>query len=536
MKIRMSMEDIKRQTQSKTKLEKARHVKEQQLIKRITITQMGKEYQIEARMETLENEFYATMQFTWNDYQDVEGYFCSCKRTKICEHILAVLLQIYELAPEEFPYTYERPNDSVFLQEMKRKQEEEAIFQQVRHGRKKEKEITPELIGKTKGKGKEPVFAGQPQEAAEKTLGLTAPLETELAQGQESVILKPITTEAANSRQIKEASYREVLQQAQAYYRELCSLEHVEQVHLRVEVMADKEGFFLSLKVGETKWYAIHSIKTFFQHIANKDVVRYGTSLAFSHDWMKFDDNSRKMLQFLRNVYYEAGIRETREGIMELPHSYVDDFYEILLSYPKDYCNVHTLDQLRRLQLQIEQQGDDVRITLKNASAFTSCITGAHHGYYLQEPVLYRYPFDTCGRCIQLLEILREPIQMKEAEFLSFYKYVLSEQRAYIQFHGLSQSYQLEPKAYCLRGVRLDGQLLAFYLDVHYDGMDIAGFRKDGVRPLKQEIIEEMVHAYADVWDVEKQAMLFYEGREAWTAFQEKALPFLKAYCEIKLP
>ena len=220
---------------------------------------------------------------------------------------------------------------------------------------------------------------------------------------------------------------------------------------------------------------------------------------------------------------------------MELPHNYVDDFYDILLTYPHDYCNVHALDQIRRLQVQVEQQGNEMTISLVNKDVFDRCHKGMRHCYVLQESVWYRYPFDEQGRCVSLLEALQEPVHMLEEEFLSFYKYVLSEQRAYIQFHGLSQSYQLEPKSYCLRGKRRDKQLV-FSLDVHYDGMDIKGFRKNGVRPLRQEIIEEIVHAYADGWDVKQQEMLFYEDGEGWAAFQEKAMSFLKAYCEIKLP
>ena len=60
-------------------------------------------------METLSGKFYATLQFTLNAESDVDYYFCSCKRTKICEHLLAVLYQIHDLQPEKFPYSYESP-------------------------------------------------------------------------------------------------------------------------------------------------------------------------------------------------------------------------------------------------------------------------------------------------------------------------------------------------------------------------------------------------------------------------------------------
>ena len=114
--MRLTVDDIKRQTKSETKLIKARKVQQENLIKKIYRAKTQSEYHVEARMETLSGKFYATLQFTLNAESDVDYYFCSCKRTKICEHLLAVLYQIHDLQPEKFPYSYERKEEEIAVQ------------------------------------------------------------------------------------------------------------------------------------------------------------------------------------------------------------------------------------------------------------------------------------------------------------------------------------------------------------------------------------------------------------------------------------
>ena len=116
--MRLTVDDIKRQTKSETKLIKARKVQQENLIKKIYIAKTQSEYHVEARMETLSGKFYATLQFTLNAESDVDYYFCSCKRTKICEHLLAVLYQIHDLQPEKFPYSYERKEEEIAVQRL----------------------------------------------------------------------------------------------------------------------------------------------------------------------------------------------------------------------------------------------------------------------------------------------------------------------------------------------------------------------------------------------------------------------------------
>ncbi len=61
--MRLTVEDIKRQTKSETRLVKAKKVQKENLIKKIYISKVNDEYNIEAQMETLEGKFFATMHF-----------------------------------------------------------------------------------------------------------------------------------------------------------------------------------------------------------------------------------------------------------------------------------------------------------------------------------------------------------------------------------------------------------------------------------------------------------------------------------------
>ena len=55
--MRLTVDDIKRQTKSETKLIKARKVQQENLIKKIYIAKTQSEYHVEARMETLSGKF-----------------------------------------------------------------------------------------------------------------------------------------------------------------------------------------------------------------------------------------------------------------------------------------------------------------------------------------------------------------------------------------------------------------------------------------------------------------------------------------------
>ncbi|MFR6487713.1 MAG: DEAD/DEAH box helicase [Clostridium sp.] len=516
--MRLTVDDIKRQTKSETKLIKARKVQQENLIRKIYITKTQSEYHVEARMETLSGKFYATLQFTLNSESDVDYYFCSCKRTKICEHLLAVLYQIHDLQPEKFPFSYER------------KVEEQETIQ-------------------AKSPASLPLPQLQQKDTSMRTRAREEFAERNAAPVKKKALQKEIVIEHQNiEAMVKENTRRRelmkqfaisshILSESKVYYQELQNREHVEKVHLFVEAeCSDQQHMYISLKIGDRKWYTVSSLTDFFERLARQSYAQYGMSLAFTHSISRFDEDSQELIKFLKNCFYEGKTLVSNPSVMEIPPLYMDEFYELLGRLPQRYRNIQMKDKRQLLDIRVKSEEDFILLTFRNWSLLKSGIRGRHHLYRMQDDTLYRYRFDEQGKCLELIDSLSEQqLYVRNEEFPDFYKYVLSEIRDYANMYGIAKyAYTLEPIGLELYGDIDELGRVYFQLDVLYEDERIPGFQNNQeYLPLKQEIVENFIRQYADIIQQEEHCALFHDVSETLLEFMRDGLPFLSGYCEI---
>ena len=516
--MRLTVDDIKRQTKSETKLIKARKVQQENLIRKIYITKTQSEYHVEARMETLSGKFYATLQFTLNSESDVDYYFCSCKRTKICEHLLAVLYQIHDLQPEKFPFSYER------------KVEEQETIQ-------------------AKSPASLPLPQLQQKDTSMRTRAREEFAERNAAPVKKKALQKEIVIEHQNiEAMVKENTRRRelmkqfaisshILSESKVYYQELQNREHVEKVHLFVEAeCSDQQHMYISLKIGDRKWYTVSSLTDFFERLARQSYAQYGMSLAFTHSISRFDEDSQELIKFLKNCFYEGKTLVSNPSVMEIPPLYMDEFYELLGRLPQRYRNIQMKDKRQLLDIRVKSEEDFILLTFRNWSLLKSGIRGRHHLYRMQDDTLYRYRFDEQGKCLELIDSLNEQqLYVRNEEFPDFYKYVLSEIRDYANMYGIAKyAYTLEPIGLELYGDIDELGRVYFQLDVLYEDERIPGFQNNQeYLPLKQEIVENFIRQYADIIQPEEHCALFHDVSETLLEFMRDGLPFLSGYCEI---
>lgn len=516
--MRLTVDDIKRQTKSETKLIKARKVQQENLIRKIYITKTQSEYHVEARMETLSGKFYATLQFTLNSESDVDYYFCSCKRTKICEHLLAVLYQIHDLQPEKFPFSYER-----------KVEEQEAI--------------------QAKSQASLPLPQLQQKDTSMRTRAREEFAERNAAPVKKKALQKEIVIEHQNiEAMVKENTRRRelmkqfaisshILSESKVYYQELQNREHVEKVHLFVEAeCSDQQHMYISLKIGDRKWYTVSSLTDFFERLARQSYAQYGMSLAFTHSISRFDEDSQELIKFLKNCFYEGKTLVSNPSVMEIPPLYMDEFYELLGRLPQRYRNIQMKDKRQLLDIRVKSEEDFILLTFRNWSLLKSGIRGRHHLYRMQDDTLYRYRFDEQGKCLELIDSLSEQqLYVRNEEFPDFYKYVLSEIRDYANMYGIAKyAYTLEPIGLELYGDIDELGRVYFQLDVLYEDERIPGFQNNQeYLPLKQEIVENFIRQYADIIQPEEHCALFHDVSETLLEFMRDGLPFLSGYCEI---
>lgn len=516
--MRLTVDDIKRQTKSETKLIKARKVQQENLIRKIYITKTQSEYHVEARMETLSGKFYATLQFTLNSESDVDYYFCSCKRTKICEHLLAVLYQIHDLQPEKFPFSYER-----------KVEEQEAI-----QAKSQASLHLPQLQQKDTS-----MRTRAREEFAERN---AAPVKKKALQ-KEIVIehqnIEAMVKENTRRRELMKqfAISSHILSESKVYYQELQNREHVEKVHLFVEAeCSDQQHMYISLKIGDRKWYTVSSLTDFFERLARQSYAQYGMSLAFTHSISRFDEDSQELIKFLKNCFYEGKTLVSNPSVMEIPPLYMDEFYELLGRLPQRYRNIQMKDKRQLLDIRVKSEEDFILLTFRNWSLLKSGIRGRHHLYRMQDDTLYRYRFDEQGKCLELIDSLSDQqLYVRNEEFPDFYKYVLSEIRDYANMYGIAKyAYTLEPIGLELYGDIDELGRVYFQLDVLYEDERIPGFQNNQeYLPLKQEIVENFIRQYADIIQPEEHCALFHDVSETLLEFMRDGLPFLSGYCEI---
>lgn len=514
--MRLTVEDIKRQTKSETKLVKAKKVQKENLIKKIYISKVNDEYNIEAQMESLKGEFFATMHFHLNKENDVDFYFCSCKKTKICEHVLAVLYQIQELNPEKFPFSYERKlgEKAVELAEVK-----------------KAEPVVKKVEGKSATEDKKESWT-----VKELTPIRKKTLQEEIRKERQDI--ESMVKENSKRRELMKqfAISSHILQESRIYYLEIQKREHVEKVHLFVNVETNQDHMYVSLKIGDRKWYAISNIQEFFQRLAKQSYEEYGAYLAFTHKLDRFDEDSQEVVRFLKNCFYEGETLVSDPGTMEIPSLYVDEFYELLARLPQRYRNIQLKDKRQLLDIRIKSEEDYVVLTFRNWSLLKSGVRGKQHLYRMQDDVLYRYRFDAEGKCLELIDSLSEQqLYVRNEDFSDFYKYVLSEIRDYAQMYGIAKyDYTLEPNGLELYGDIDDKNRVSFQLDVLYEDSRIPGFTDtQGYIPLKQEIVENFIEQYADEIDTTTHCAYFHDMSETLLAFMRDGLPFLSEYCEV---
>ena len=516
--MRLTVDDIKRQTKSETKLIKARKVQQENLIRKIYITKTQSEYHVEARMETLSGKFYATLQCTLNSESDVDYYFCSCKRTKICEHLLAVLYQIHDLQPEKFPFSYER------------KVEEQETIQ-------------------AKSPASLPLPQLQQKDTSMRTRAREEFAERNAAPVKKKALQKEIVIEHQNiEAMVKENTRRRelmkqfaisshILSESKVYYQELQNREHVEKVHLFVEAeCSDQQHMYISLKIGDRKWYTVSSLTDFFERLARQSYAQYGMSLAFTHSISRFDEDSQELIKFLKNCFYEGKTLVSNPSVMEIPPLYMDEYYELLGRLPQRYRNIQMKDKRQLLDIRVKSEEDFILLTFRNWSLLKSGIRGRHHLYRMQDDTLYRYRFDEQGKCLELIDSLSEQqLYVRNEEFPDFYKYVLSEIRDYANMYGIAKyAYTLEPLGLELYGDIDELPSVYFQLDVLYEDERIPGFQNNQeYLPLKQEIVENFIRQYADIIQPEEHCALFHDVSETLLEFMRDGLPFLSGYCEI---
>lgn len=149
------------------------------------------------------------------------------------------------------------------------------------------------------------------------------------------------------------------------------------------------DGYTLDFKVGNEKMYVIKNLQNFLQAIDNQVEVTYGKKLSFVHSMEVFDEESQKIISFIRAIYAQAFslrsyyyYRSDGRNI-EINSENIDLFYETFYKLSSAYHNAQLGDyELIRIPFTIESYNETL-------FEFTTPLLSLDHKLFFSNQYIY---------------------------------------------------------------------------------------------------------------------------------------------------
>ena len=234
------------------------------------------------------------------------------------------------------------------------------------------------------------------------------------------------TIEHRNFKQIVNTFYNEELDKMDAEK----IVKNKENIKLQPIIFYDKftNELKAEFKIGNKKMYKLKDLSEFYTRMINEEFYKYGEKLQFVHTKEVFDEDSKKLLDFVLKYaeiikyansnsnsnyrYYGKALNET--NIM-LGNSGVDEIFEILkgktVEFQRDYKKeqIEFTDEQPKIEFKLKKISDKEYTIIPNIEIYNvSIIKGKEYKYILLENKLYRCNKEFENSNLKLLELFRQ--------------------------------------------------------------------------------------------------------------------------------
>lgn len=162
-------------------------------------------------------------------------------------------------------------------------------------------------------------------------------------------------------------------------------------IHLIPVVEAYGKNYLLSLKIGYDKDYVIKSIPEFIHLVEDNIEFEYGQKLSFVHSYECFDEVSKELYSFVRNITTESSnknVEMRKSHLLKLLEIFKDDviFYKAIdESKPTPRRIIQTND--------VDLVLDAERLYISTPSDANVFISGVNHAYFIDYNLIYSYNY-----------------------------------------------------------------------------------------------------------------------------------------------
>ena len=184
----------------------------------------------------------------------------------------------------------------------------------------------------------------------------------------------------------------------------------------------------IEFKIGNKKMYKIKNLSEFYTRMLNKEFYRYGEKLQFIHTEEVFEEDSRKLLEFIMKYaeiikyansnsnsnykYYGKALSETS---IIVGNSAIDDLFEVLkgrkIDFQRDYNSeiVEFTEEQPIIEFKLAKVDEEhYRITPNIEIYNVTIIKGKNYKYLLDNNKLYRCTKEFENTNLKLLELFRQ--------------------------------------------------------------------------------------------------------------------------------
>ena len=202
------------------------------------------------------------------------------------------------------------------------------------------------------------------------------------------------------------------------------------EINIEPEIIYDKlqNDIKVQFKIGKQKMYKIKDLSLFCDHMAKREVFKYGNKLEFKHIPQAFNEQSQELLDFIlkyaeiikyvnssANSNYRYYGKALSENSIILNSAGLDEIFEILknknVSFEKDFVMeiVQFVPENPNIEFNLEKTDSNEYIIVPSIDIYkVNILRGKNYTYILQDNKLYRCNEGYTKSTIKLLEIFRQ--------------------------------------------------------------------------------------------------------------------------------
>lgn len=536
--------DVEKIIKSKSNLSVARKYHEIDNVERIEIKRSNSDhYRIDGTVKTKMDSFDCYI--ICDEFGRVKKYSCDCyfcNENSPCAHIGAVLLKVNNLHIKSIPYHYSPRKTGFFdfgnyLRNVRQNQkdEQELIELERKAVLERQKELERQRLEEEERRKK---------------------IELERQKAHEAFLERMRKEQEEKERQYlifkQKMALNWIHSQKENGQKQMMAIVDSTEYSLYPEVKRGYRGLEVSYRIGtQQKNYVVKALSSLIDSFRNNEVVRYGKNFSVVHEMSRFDEFSRKQIDFIERAINRPKITyynnyEYRRTGKELELNYqqpqtLHDFYELYKD--GEYDTFLCQDIQMKIPLRLKQEGENLNLELMYdkeyviQNNFMYFLPNEESQYEEDFYIIERMALDNANRVQQLLTRLKDgegTLSIHPSHADELYKYILQPIADYIEINGLdSLDIKEEKKVHiALKGdVNENGEIVFEVIYTDQDGNISFAFNENVELNYNQELVENIIKEYAK--STENGYAYFDVNKEKTLKFCSEGVLKLQSYCDV---